>query len=91
MRCKMTLRSISHEIASVPKFEEDGTRRIVNGTAATLHFFPVYHANDPKHENSQYWAATPGGELKLNVVNADAVKGLVVGDEYYVDIAPAGK
>lgn len=91
MRCKMTLRSISHEIASIPKFDADGKRYNVNGTAATLAFYPVYHQNDPEHENSKFWAATPSGELKLGVMNADVVKGMVVGEEYYVDISPAPK
>lgn len=89
MRCKMTLRSISHEIASIPKFDDEGKRYNVNGTAATLAFYPVYHRDDPAHENSKFWSATPSGELKLGVMNAEAVGEMVVGKEYYVDIHPA--
>lgn len=90
MRCKMHLRSISHELGSVSRFV-DGKKVTEAGKVASLTFTPVYHKDDPAHENSKFWSATPGGELKLNVVNADAVDGLEVGAEYYVDITVAPK
>ncbi len=52
--------------------------------------FPVYPGDDPAHENSKFWAATPGGKLELNIVNASAVEGMEVGAEYYIDITPVG-
>lgn len=88
MRCKMTLRSITHELGTVGAVE-DGKIVQRSGKVATLAFMPVYHGGKPEHENARFWAATPGGELKLNVVNAAAVDGLEVGAEYYVDISKA--
>lgn len=51
---------------------------------------PVRGNNDPSHENSKFWAATPSGRLELGVVNAAAVVGLEPGVEFYLDITIAG-
>lgn len=89
MRCKMNLRSITHEHGTVPIIDDHGKRQQVPGKTASLVFYPVYHQGNPEHENSKFWAATPGGKLELMVVNAAAVEGLEVGADYYVDIQPA--
>ena len=89
MKCKMVLRSIAHEMGSVVEVNDDGSTSTKAGKVATVVFHPVYHGGDLKHENAKFWAATPGGELRLNIVNARAVEGLEVGQEYYVDVTPA--
>lgn len=88
MRCKMTLISITEAVGAVPKIV-DGKKTSETGKVLSLHLYPVYHQDNPNHENTKFWAATPSGELKLNVVNAAACDGLEVGGEYYVDITPA--
>jgi hypothetical protein len=55
----------------------------------TLVMNPVYGNGDPNHENTKFWQASPGGELRLNVVNAAAVAQFELGKEYYVDFSPA--
>lgn len=89
MRCKMNLRSIENVIGTVGEIDSTGKIQQKQGPVCNLAFYPVYHQGNPEHENSKYWGATPGGELKLQVVNAAAVSGLVVGAEYYVDIKRA--
>lgn len=58
---------------------------------ATIKMSPVSANNDPKHENSKFWSATPGGSFVMNCVNAAATDQLVIGDEYFFDISPAPK
>ena len=50
---------------------------------------PVAGGGDPNHENATFWNATPGGEIKLMTVNADAVKAFDLDGEFYVDFTPA--
>ena len=40
-------------------------------------------------ENDSYFSATPGGEIRLQVLNERAVAAFEVGKEYYVDFSPA--
>jgi hypothetical protein len=40
-------------------------------------------------ENEWFYAATPGGQIDLQVVNPAAAKQLEVGKSYYVDFIPA--
>lgn len=94
MRCKFRLDSITHQIGTVGHAENSRNKAYpipVHGKVSTVVFHPVYHKDDPNHENSKFWAQTPGGELKLDVVNAAAVDGLEVGAEYFLDITPAAK
>lgn len=51
-------------------------------------FNPVYSGSK---ENEQFFRATPGGQIMLNVVNEDAAKQFEPGKEYYVDFTPADK
>lgn len=50
---------------------------------------PVYANDDPRHENSQFWDASPSGEFKLQVNNLEALKRLEVGKQYYIRIDEA--
>lgn len=72
------------------KFKVDSiTQHASNGTSVSM--TPVYSNNDPNHENSKFWRATPSGELKFYCANPDAVAQLELGAEYYIDITPAAK
>lgn len=97
MRCKFKLIAITRREGSVTKLAPDGQvavddkgkRMTVPGEVWSLEFAPVYANDDPKHENSIFWAYSPGGLFKLDTVNKAAVDGLVLGREYYLDITPA--
>lgn len=55
----------------------------------TIKMSPVYHNNDPEHENTKFWDATPSGSFELGTVNPEAWKHLELGKTYYIDIHPA--
>lgn len=99
VRCKFKVDSISKSSGSRQKLDAEGNV-IKNDLGyaereqcemATVKMSPVYANNDPKHENSKYWDATPMGSFEMGTVNADAVAQLKLGDEYYIDISPAPK
>lgn len=50
---------------------------------------PVYANNDPNHENTKFWSATPSGRLELGTINPEAWKQFELGKEYYLDFTPA--
>jgi hypothetical protein len=98
MRCKMKLISITKQAdCSVTKFDEQGeialdekgNRVVTPGIGYSIKMSPVYHNNDPKHENSMFWAYSPGGSFELLTVNPQALEGMEPGDEFYFDITPA--
>jgi hypothetical protein len=97
MRCKFKLSSITRTEGTITKIgadgfplaDERGQRVTEPGEVWSLEFFPVYGNSDPKHENSVFWAYTPGGSLKLQTVNRAAVDRLELGREYYLDITEA--
>lgn len=47
---------------------------------------PVYSGSE---ENKQFFAATPGGQIQLHVVNEKGMAVFEEGKEYYVDFTPA--
>jgi hypothetical protein len=47
---------------------------------------PVYANNDPNHENSKFWEATPSGSFSMDTIKPQNFE---VGKEYYIDITPA--
>ena len=55
----------------------------------TIKMSPVYANDDPNHENSKFWDATPSGKLELGTINPEAHKQFELGKEYYVDFTPA--
>jgi len=91
MRCKFRLDEIKRATGSVADGIDPATGRMKyrQGEVQSLAFSPVYHGNDPEHENAKFWSATPGGRITLDVVNQAAVAGLQLGAEYYVDITQA--
>jgi hypothetical protein len=46
-------------------------------------------SSDPNSENSKFYAATPGGEIKLSTINSDAAAAFELGEEYYIDFTKA--
>jgi hypothetical protein len=52
----------------------------------TVHFHPVYSGSK---ENEEFFKATPGGTINLNVLNESAFAGFQQGKEYVVDFTPA--
>jgi len=55
----------------------------------TLIFSPEYANNDPQHENTKFWDASPSGEIKLGTMNPDAWYYFTLGKEYHIDFAEA--
>ena len=51
----------------------------------TVTLNPVYGNNDPHHENSKFWDASPSGSMILGTVNEGAVSYFELGEEYYLD------
>jgi hypothetical protein len=61
----------------------------VAGEMHTIKMSPVYGNNDPTHENTKFWSATPTGSLQLGCVNAEAGGRFEIGKEYYIDFTLA--
>lgn len=97
VRAKFYVTKIERTVGSRVKRNSDGTAvKDSRGDAIyeageihTVHMQPVYGNGDPAHENSKFWAASPGGKLELNCVNPAAVAELELGKEYYLDFTPA--
>ena len=51
----------------------------------TVILTPVYANNDPTHENTKFWDASPSGEIKLGTINPGAWQQFELEKEYYVD------
>lgn len=49
----------------------------------------LYPVTGGSPENEKFYASTPGGEIKLGVINAGAVAQFEPGKTYYVDFTPA--
>lgn len=68
-----------------------GSRRAPDGKSyvecemRTVKLQPVYGNNDPNHENTKFWNATPAGAIELGVINLEAAGQFEIGREYYVD------
>jgi hypothetical protein len=58
------------------------------GDGFEIELYPVYSA-DPDSENGRFFNATPGGQVRLSIVNPSAADAFEVGKEYYVDFTPA--
>ena len=73
------------------KFKVDRVTRTEgwNGGPDEVHEVQMTPVTDGSDENKQFFAATPGGQLVLSTVNANATKDLNPGDEYYLDLTPA--
>lgn len=100
VRAKFKVDSIERTMGSKPKFDADGKPVMQPGSTYqvyepcemhTIKMSPVYGNGDPNHENTKFWASSPGGQLSLNCVNAAAVAEFELGKEYYLDFTKAGE
>jgi hypothetical protein len=86
VRAKFRCDQITHLITH---FYDPDAMQSIPTPARTIIMSPVYGGGDPNHDNTKFWRASPGGRLELQVVNAPAAEGFVVGKEYYLDFTPA--
>lgn len=90
MRCKFTVNSITRTLQhTYPHKKADGSTdygKTEPHEMWTVKMSPVYGNNDPNHENSKFWAASPSGSFELGTVNKAAVESLTLGGEVYIDI-----
>jgi hypothetical protein len=66
------------------KFVCEYVQKFAYGASIRLH--PVHNSSE---ENSIFYSYTPGGELKLEVVNPVVAEQFQPGKEYYIDISLA--
>jgi hypothetical protein len=90
VRCKFKVDSINRIQSSKWVADPDGKNgKSIPVEMRSVKMSPVFANNDPAHENSKFWSATPSGVLEFNTVNLEAVEGLELGAEYYIDITAA--
>jgi hypothetical protein len=77
IRAKFVVQSVSYR-----QHWQDKSKRI-----GTVELSPVTSGSD---ENKAFYAATPGGIIKLETVNDAAIEALPLGKEFYIDFTPAG-
>jgi len=66
------------------KFKVESVTNFANG--ANINMQPITCGSE---ENKQFYQYTPGGSLKLEVVNSETAKQFIPGKEYYIDISLA--
>lgn len=92
VRAKFTFTGYEAIMSSRPGLKADGSTDWEHTTPMelrTLKFTPVYHNNDPDHENRQFWQATPSGEIRLGTVSPEAWSQFTYGKAYYIDFSEA--
>lgn len=96
-RAKFSVQSITRNLTSIPKKDADGKvvvnerghNEYENGEVHTVRLTPVYGNNDPNHENTKFWAASPSGSIEIGCANIEAAQVFELGKEYYVDFTAA--
>jgi hypothetical protein len=66
------------------KFKCESKTIFASGASVILN--PVVSGSE---ENKTFYQYTPGGQLKLEIVNNEVAKQFEPGKEYYIDISPA--
>lgn len=100
VRCKFKVTSITMQEGSRRVRDEAGDWKRPDNVSrggfvmepclsGTVKMSPVYANDDPRHENSKFWDASPSGSFEMNVNNLAALQELKVGKEYYIGISPA--
>lgn len=77
VRAKFVVQSVTYR-----QHWQDKSRRI-----GTVELSVVSGGSD---EDKAFFAATPGGSIKLDTVNEAAIEALPLGKAFYVDFTPAG-
>lgn len=85
-RAKFVCNSVTEQMGS--KQNKD-TKTWEPAIQKTVKLSPVYGNNDPDHENTKFWEASPSGSFELGVINLPAAAMFVPGKEYYIDISLA--
>ena len=85
VRAKFKVEKIERVLGSINKVV-DGRETWKTGEVHTITLQPVLK-NSP--ENAEFFAATPGGEIKLYCTNLDASEQFQLGKEYYIDFTQA--
>lgn len=90
VRAKFLVQSISRSKARVQDGKDkNGNYKYKDGEVQTIDLVPIYANNDPEHENSKFWEATPYGSIKLGTIRIEAAEYFDIGKEYYVDFTLA--
>lgn len=76
VRAKFVVQSVTYRQAW-----NDKSKRV-----GTVELTPVTGGSD---EDKAFFAATPGGTIKLDTVNDAAIEALPLGKAFYVDFTPA--
>jgi hypothetical protein len=72
------------KVYSVTRFNWEAVEVVLNPVMVSL----VKSEEDSK-ENTDFWKATPNGELKMTVCNPKALDYFKPGEEYYLDFSKA--
>ena len=92
VRAKFKVDSIRREHqmhATDKKDPKTGYPIYSNVEIRTIVMSPVYCDDDPSHENTKFWEATPSGKLELGCINLAAAEMFELGKEYYLDLTSA--
>lgn len=87
VRAKFTYTGYSTGLHDV--WDRASNKSIGKTEMRTLRFSPVYANNDPDHENSKFWKASPQGSIELGTINPEAWSQFKLGGTYYIDFIPA--
>lgn len=87
VRAKFIVTKLEQTLGSAKDPENPGKYKTV--PMVTVHANPVYGNQDPNHENTKFWQASPSGSLMLGTINPEAAAQFELGREYYVDFTPA--
>ena len=87
MTTRAKFRVDSVEISTQPVYNRE-TRESEAKQVAIITLHPVTGASK---ENEEFYAATPGGEIKLSVLNFPAAEMFKQGGEIYVDFTRVGE
>ncbi len=88
-RCKFYVTDIGTRLGTKKVVDEAGKEKWIPAPVFTVKLAPVYGNNDPNHENTKFWNASPCGSFELGTINEGAAAIFELGREYYIDISAA--
>lgn len=80
VRCRFMVMSKTRSDGGI---SVDCKRKVLNSVVLK----PVYGGSP---DNQRFFAASPSGEIQLNILNQPAADAFEVGREYYVEFTPVG-